>query len=66
MITKDLENAAATRVGRLFKTVWVIAQARKEIPIPNEIRLFCQNCGVSYYDVVELFNFIKESQDYGK
>lgn len=66
MIIKDLENAAATRVGRLFKIVWLIVQTRKEIPAPNELRLICQNSGVSYYDVVELFNQIKKGSDYGK
>ena len=66
MIVKDLENAAVTRVGRLFKLVWSIVCARKEVPESNELRLICHNCGVSYYDVVELFNQIKQGGDYGE
>ena len=66
MIIKDLENAAVARVGRLFKIIWLIVESRKEIPSPSELRLICQNNGVSYYDVVELFNQIKKGSDYGK
>lgn len=66
MIVKDFENSATARVGKLFKLLWLIVSTRKEMPDTKELRQICQAHGVSYYDVIELFNKIKERGYYGK